>query len=172
MNMALKVDAEMPATFKERKEALKDDRGMCAVIAVSAITGLSPTEAQALLAKHGRKHRCGTPRQVTKKALESLGYKVNTHGRSWIRKNIIANYPGRHTGLLSATTHHPRRFPGAWAKVGDCLMFSRSHVSAFVKGQVDDWAIKHSKQINDLWFIEKPELAPMNAWPALPEDEQ
>lgn len=168
--MALKVDAEWPVTFTERKEALKDDRGTCAVIAVAAITGLSPTDAQALLAKHGRKHRCGTPRPVTKKALEELGYKVTTHGKGWIKKNIIANYPGRHSSLQSATTHHPRRFPSAWVGVGDCLMFSREHVSAFVNGQVDDWAIKHSKQINDLWFIERIEPAAMEAWPAIEED--
>lgn len=170
--MALKVDAEMPTTFTERKEALKDDRGMCAVIAVAAITGLSPTDAQALLAKHGRKHRCGTPRQVTKKALESLGYKITMRSSTWIKKNVIANYPGRHSDLRSATTHHPRRFPTAWCAMTDCLMFSRSHVSAFVKGQVDDWAIKHSKQINELWFIERSEAAMMDAWPAMPEDEQ
>lgn len=164
--MALKVDAKMPKGYEERKTALSDDRAMCAVIAVSAITGISPADAQALLAKHGRKPRCGTPRHVTKKALEDLGFKVTVRNHCWIHTNIISNYPGRHNRLQSATTHHPRRFPSAWAGMADCLMFSRAHVSAFVGGQVDDWAIKHSKQIVELWFIEPVEQPMMDGWPA------
>jgi hypothetical protein len=152
--VAYKVSAEVPVDYLAMKEELADDRGFCAVIALAAITGLSIKEAQAALKAAGRKPRCGTPRNVTKKALEALGFKVTIHGRSWIAKNIIAHYPDRHRSLRSVTTHHPRRFAYAWANRPNMLLFCTKHVCAFINGVVMDWTIKHSKQVNEVWFVE------------------
>lgn len=160
--MALKVSAEVPTDYLAMKEELADDKGFCAVIALAAITRLPVKEVADALAAAGRKKRQGTHRSVSKKALEALGFKVTCHGPSWIRNNIIHDYPGRNVGLRSVTTHHPRRFPSAWIGRPDMLLFSTAHVAAFVDGEIKDWAIKHSKKINSIWLIEhNDELIPI-----------
>lgn len=153
--MALKVSAKVPETFAKLTADLEGDRSHCAVIAIAAITRLPAKRVQEALAAAGRKPRCGTSQRIQRKALETLGFKVTYHNRTWIRKNIIDHYPGRHINLESATTHHPRRFRGAWSHLPDLLLYSRSHVAAYVDGVVVDWTIQHSKRIIQIGVVEK-----------------
>lgn len=156
MTQALKVSALVPQDFEAMKADLAGDKAYCAVIALAAITGVPVKTMQELLAKAGRKPRCGTSRSVQEKVLKQLGYKVIKRNRVWIRKQVIDTYPGRHCSLESATTHHPRRFRNsAWSTMPNCLIFVPNHVLAFVSGQVVDWTVKHSKRIEEMWFIEK-----------------
>lgn len=150
----LKVDSKVPADYEAMKVELSGDKGFCSVVAVAAIARIPAKQAQELLAQHGRKHGHGTKKRITKAVLESLGYEVRPMTFKE-RRAIIDSYPGRHKGLVSITTHHPRRFAAAWAGQPDMLMFSHAHVSAYVDGEVKDWAIKHSKQVYDIWLVEK-----------------
>jgi hypothetical protein len=167
--MALKISAKVPETFEALKGELVGDRAHCAVIAIAAITRLPAKQVQEALAKAGRNPRCGTSRTVSFKALDALGFKVTRLGQPFLR-SIIDTYPGRATKLENVTTHHPRRFPAAWAGQPDMLMFTSGHVLSFVDGQIVDWTIQHSKQVNQVWLVEKkPEAAEFMAWPAIEE---
>lgn len=152
--MALKTDALVPSDFTNMKAELEGDKNYCAVVAVALITNTPVQKVQALMATHGRKIGRGTKRETTRKVLEELGYKI----KEWSfveRHAIVLGYPAPHNNLQGITTHHPRRFPSAWAGQPDMLMFSRAHVSAYVNGIVCDWAVKHSKRVVDIWTVEK-----------------
>ena len=66
---------------------------------------------------------------------------------------MVASYPKK--GIAGITTHQPRRFPKQWARVADrkLLMYSRGHVSAFVEGEVKDWAINRSMQVYAVYEV-------------------
>ena len=152
--MALKADALVPSDFTNIKAELESDKNYCAVVAVSLITKTPVQKVQAMMACHGRKIGKGTKRETTRKVIEELGFEV----KEWTlqeRLALIGGYPQPHNNLENITTHHPRRFPSAWVGQPDMLMFSRSHVSAYVDGIVCDWAVKHSKRVIDVWTLEK-----------------
>lgn len=151
--MPLKVEAPVAEIFSRCKSELEGDKNFCAVIAIAAITRRPAKEIQVLLTKHGRKHGKGTPTWIIEKVIDELGFRFVRWPPTKLRE-IIDSYPGRAVNLENITTHHPRRFPSAWAGQPDMLMFSRSHVSAFVDGKVEDWAIEHSKQVYMIWTLE------------------
>lgn len=152
--MTLKKFASIPAKFSEMTSELEGDKNFCAVIAVAAITKEPVKKVQELLAKNGRETGKGTETCIMKKVLIQLGYDVKVWSLSE-RVNIILSYPAPHNALKSITTHHPRRFPSSWYDKPDMLMFSNTHVSAYVDGVVCDWAIKTSKRIQEIWTVEK-----------------
>jgi len=152
--MGLKIDAKVPETFSKIKGELAEDRAYCAIIAVAAITGEPVMKVREMMEANGRKRGHGTRREVTRKTLEQLGYKI----KEWSfreRWDLIATYPKPHNELENITTHHPRRFPSAWACQPNMLMFSAKHVAAYVDGVVCDWTVKHSKWVVEIWTLEK-----------------
>lgn len=153
--MACKTDAKVPTEFDNMKAELEGDKAFCSIIAVAAITNQPVQKIQSLMAKHGRKFRCGTKRETTEAVLVELGYKVTKRNYIWISNKIMNRYPERHQSLMSITSHHPRRFPSAWVGQPDMLMFGAKHVAAYVDGVVCDWTIKHSMRVNEIWTLEK-----------------
>jgi len=150
--MATKKSAKMPVAYQHMLTELKGDRAHCAVIAIAAITRLPAKKVQETLTRCGRKIGTGTSDWEMSHALKLLGFKVT---RTVALHKIIASYPGPHNNLKNVTTHHPRRFRKVWADQPDMLMFSGSHVSAFVDGKVVDWAVKKSKIVAYVWTVEK-----------------
>lgn len=130
------------------------DRGCCAVVAIAKITNTDVFVVQNLLEVAGRKHRCGTRRSVTKKVLEELGYKIRivSLGED---ADLISSYPGKHKYLKNITSHHPRRFPAAWDREPDQLMFTSSHVLALVGGRVHDWSCNKKLHVTERWYVTK-----------------
>lgn len=127
----------------------------CAVVAVALACDVSYAAAHARLVELGRKLRKGTRRTLTENAIRSFGFTV----RYWSFRERVAmvdSYPEPHRRVLkSITSHHPRRFPAAWANVGTVLLFSARHVLCFKKGTVLDWSINKALRINEVWEIRK-----------------
>lgn len=152
--MATRKTARVPGEYTHIKKALAGDRAHCSVIAIAAITKLPPKQVQEALAAAGRRIGHGTTEWQHTRALKLLGFKPTFHDRLWIEA-MIASYPAPHNNLKNITTHHPRRFKKAWANQPDMLLFSSSHVAAFVDGKVVDWSIAKSLQITSVWTVEK-----------------
>lgn len=149
----LKSYAKVPETFDSLKKEV-NEKASCSVIAVAAITKLPLEAARLALKKAGRKTGRGATNDQIEHALKLLGFDVVKLTIKQ-RLDIIKSYPGRAAGLSTITTHHPRRFPSAWAGKPDMLMFSVKHVAAFVDGEVVDWTIRHSSYVNELWTIKQ-----------------
>lgn len=152
--MATRKTAKVPQDYEKIKKHLLGDKRHCSVIAIAAITKLPPKQVQEALAAAGRKVGCGTPIWASARALKLLGFKVTIHRDLWLQA-MIQSYPGRAKLLKNITTHHPRRYKKAWANQPDMLLFTNSHVAAYVNGKVVDWSIKKSLQITEVWTIEK-----------------
>ncbi len=118
------------STVDAANDAKKNgDRGYCGVVALSAITGLPYKECAELLAKHGRKWRCGTRTETLLAALKELGYEAKQIDPA----SIIERYPSPHDKLKHVTYHQVNeRFPGVWEDIlkehPKMLLFSRRHV--------------------------------------------
>lgn len=153
MSRHLKIYAKAPANYETLKEEVQE-KASCSVIALSAITHLPLEAVRLALTKAGRKKGQGAKRDVIEKALKLLGYDAIKMPRALYR-GIINGYPGRHSNLSKITTHHPRRFPGAWAGKPDMLFLCPKHVCAFVNGEVADWTIQHSCHVEEIWTIKK-----------------
>jgi hypothetical protein len=111
----------------------------CTVKALAVVTGRSYGDCLAALTAAGRKPRCGATDGQIRAAAKALGFDLQ-YDRDF-SDNMIATYPGVHsTALKSITTHHPARFPKAWANVEPVLLFTDRHVSAFRDGGLHDWA--------------------------------
>jgi hypothetical protein len=146
------MPALKPTTLPDGFLALKVERQAhnehrdCTVIAIAAVTGKPYAECREALARAGRRSRRGCYPEQQEAALRELGFKV----RTWTSSEMVEmcrSYPLK--GIPGITTHHPRRFPKQWAQhAGRKLLFySRGHVSAFVGGVVQDWAINRSKRV-------------------------
>lgn len=127
----------------------------CSVKAISIACDVPYSEVHALLKKLGRKDRGATPINLSRKAVTALGFKI----REWSFREMqakIAAYPAPHNQLHSITTHHPRRFPQAWA---DChpnmIWVTSSHMLAVKGGVVQDWSINRALRVRQIWEIEK-----------------
>lgn len=128
----------------------------CAVVAVAVVTGVDYDTAFKALEAAGRVENKPTPRELTKKAIEALGFKINE--LSYLqRQEVIANYPGVHKGLKNLTSHHPVRFGKVWKDMGltNCLLFSMGHVAALKDGEVQDWSKGRALRVIGVWVIEK-----------------
>lgn len=130
------------------------DKNFCSVVALAAMCKVTTEEASNALKLFGRVEGKGVCTNTIIRAAEHLGYKMVQV--TWKEKQeLIASYPGAHSNLKSITTHHPVRFAKAWAGRPDYFMFSRGHVSAYVGGEVVDWAQGCAKRVYDLYTVEK-----------------
>lgn len=120
-----------------------NERNDCTVIALSLTTGISYPRALAALAEVGREPGLGAYKHEWLNALDNLGFRTEEINK----QRIINRYPPRwqHRGV---TTYSPRRFPEAfeWMK-GSYIFHCFAHVSAFVGGQVLDWAAEVPKPV-------------------------
>lgn len=173
--MPAKKRIDHPTLYCSVSTQTKEDNNNCAPIAVSIVTGRSLEEVTAKMESFGRIKKQGTHRDITEKTLTAFGVKVREWKRSEIN-DLIASYPLPHCNVLkNVSSHHPRRFPDAWAPhIGKTLLlFSAKHVAAFKSGSVQDWSINNQLQIREIWELEvtpAPEhIAPVDL--DRPEDE-
>jgi len=152
--MAHKKTAKVPELYTRLRQEIKGDGAACAVVALAAVTGLSGKTVQEALFAEGRKPGRGTYKWQQERALQALGYKITKLGHKELME-IVKTYPGKHSQLQNVTTHHPRRFKRAWENMPDALIFTESHVSAFVDGKMVDWTIRRSKRVLQIWIVEK-----------------
>ncbi len=121
----------------------------CAVLALARILHVSYETSWEALYRAGRRPRGGTPRSVTQKALELLGFKIK---RTWYPDDIaVATLPPGVT--LRPTTVHPIRFKEGWGPMPDLLLFVPQHVAAYVDGKVQDWTQDKVVVIEEAWEI-------------------
>ncbi len=127
----------------------------CSVKAISIVCGVPYSEVHALLKGLGRKDRAATPTALSRKAITAFGFRIREWGFMEM-KTKIRSYPAPHNDLRSITTHHPRRFPQAWA---DChpnmIWVTSGHMLAVKGGVVQDWSINRALRVRQIWEIEK-----------------
>lgn len=148
---ALKPTAR-PEEFRELEIACRSagDYNACTVIAISLLTGITFDQAQAMMAKRGRK--VGKGAHGIHGALNELGYSLK---RVSLR-DIISSYPAPHCNVLkNVTTHHPRRFPGCFDASKNYLIHSRGHVAAMLGGEVKDWSINSALRVICMYEVVK-----------------
>lgn len=148
-----------PDTFNqlhtEGREQFKE-RGDCAVKAIAIACDVPYATAHALCAKYGRKHGSGTYMHITSNVLKELGFEMVRWGYTQYR-NMIAQYPGAHSGLKNITSHHPRRFRRAWAQHDSkVLMFlTARHILTVKHGEVIDWSVNKALQVTEVYEVRK-----------------
>lgn len=121
----------------------------CTVRALSIAAGISYEEAHALLAAEGRKNGKGIYfKSMFIPILARLGF----HAQRVALHEIIATYPGVHSGLKSVTTHHPARFAKVWPK-GTFMMFTPRHVLTIKDGVNHDWTKGRAIRAESLWRV-------------------
>lgn len=157
--MARVARTALSADFKstELSSYQANEKNDCSVKAISIACGVSYEEALFALKRFGRKDRSGTPTAISIKAIEFFGFKI----RVWSAKeriDVIKSYPGTHANLKSITTHHPRRFPRAWANCHpNMIWLTRDHMLAVKDGTVRDWSVNSARRVVMIWEIEKGE---------------
>lgn len=124
----------------------------CTVKGVALVTGVSYADAHAALAKHGRQNRKGCYMGVQRAALRDLGFVMMQVD---VRSRFINNYPGVHSKLKGATTHHMKRFNKVWADGNTYLVYTRGHVAAVVNGVNLDWTVGRAKRVVAVYQIIK-----------------
>ena len=136
----------------QEESVARGEANDCGVKAVSLVCGISYQEAHALLASKGRKKRGGSPHGKTEEVITELGFKLTPVEQT----DISWKYPARYR-LRQLTTHHPDRFPQAWAGKATYLMFTRGHVLAIIDGVNHDWSRGRAKRCTRLYRVEKGE---------------
>jgi hypothetical protein len=135
----------------QTKSRANNEKRDCAVIALSAVTGIDYARCLAALAAAGRKPGKGTYFHLTAQAAKALGFRVtNIAPKSFIRR-----YPGVHAGLKNVTTHHPTRFNKVWADGANYLMRTNRHLAGVVNGVTVDWSARNSLRAHEVYRVEK-----------------
>lgn len=155
--MARLKTTNWPKEFSALHEDTKklNETNDCAVKAVALATGKPYAEVHAVMKALGRADRKGTPNMITEATLKHFGFRFRKWG--FIKhQQLIKSYPGVHAGLHSITTHHPRRFPEAWASEANkvLLLASSRHILCYRDGEIKDWSINRSLRIRDIYEIE------------------
>lgn len=128
----------------------KSENNDCVVRAFAAVFEMSYDESHALLKRHGRKDRSGTPWITSDTAMAEI---VSKGSFKAIRRNDLEankwtnNY--RRTGMtlngLIPRLNPSRRY----------LICSRAHMFAYVSGRLVDWKKGGKRTIVRVWEIEK-----------------
>lgn len=126
-----------PADYKaiESESRSRNEHNDCAVRAVAIVTGLPYSQVHKVFADNGRKYRKGTPRDVTWKAIDALGYDCE---------------PVRVTAKTGVTLDRDRALQSGRFVVG-----MTRHLAAVVDGSVIDWTAGRRKQVRDAYRITK-----------------
>lgn len=148
------IPAEFVALEKVSK-AVHQENNDCSVKAIAIACGVSYSEAHSACRAAGRTNRNGTPISVSARAIESLGFTIRTV-TSLEQRAIVNRYPGVHRNLQSITTHHPNRFPQAWADAHPNMIWvTANHMLAVKDGQVIDWSNSKAMRVLLIWEINK-----------------
>jgi hypothetical protein len=129
--------------------SLKEDND-CSVLALARVLDISYENAHHALAEAGRAHAKGTPRFITRKAIEALGFTVR---RTWSVADLALAVDLPQAKRL--TTAHPLRGLGEWAHLPPMLVFISKHILALRDGQVLDWTDDANAPIECAWEISK-----------------
>ena len=133
-------------------ETKKADEGNdCSVKALALVTGQKYAVAQKALAKKGRKKGEGIESVHIVDAVKEAGFTVKEVGSS----HFIEQYPGVHVNLKNVTTHHPDRFPRAWADGHTYLAFTAGHALAIIDGYNHDHTRGSAKRVIRIYRVEK-----------------
>lgn len=132
--------------------ATKGEDNDCAVRAISILSGLSYETVHDAFIAAGREVGKPTPWTVITAACAALGVTLK-EVKPERTADIIASYPGVHSALKSITTHHPVRFPKAWADQPAVMMDTGGHVAAFKDGQLHDWSVNRAMRVKKLWTV-------------------
>lgn len=131
-----------------------NEKNNCSALAISIITGKPYSEAYAILKSLCKKDSDFTNKALMAEAINLLGFRCRF--LVYIeRRAIIDAYPGVHKNLKSISTRHPEKFKKAWEGVGDCLLFSGRHVSAYKDGEVQGLAKGCAKKVTEIWRVTK-----------------
>lgn len=126
------------------------ERNDCAVVAVAITADVPYAAAHKALEAHGRRRGHGTYMHQTIAALQDLGRTV----KAIDPKAMMANYPSPHRELLkNVTTHHPRRFPGAFDPSKLYLLRTARHILAVRSGEVQDWTINKAMRVREIYEV-------------------
>lgn len=126
MNFA--TAAQISAQYGERND--------CAVKAVAIATGTDYRTVHALMKKHGRRDRKGTPVPITFKVLKELGFKT------------VAVPPKART----VKTIAPTLTGGAY------LVRTAGHILAVRDGKAEDWTEGRRHRVQEVYRVERIEL--------------
>lgn len=138
------------------------DNNICGPLALAALLGTQYKTAFRLLTSVGREIGEPTSSAQILEILTMLGAKVyrfenaELYAQDGLAQAIISRYPKPHNKARFLTTYQSQRFPAVWAKVPNCLLTSRQHISAFVDGNLYDFAINHKLHIRELWIVQGP----------------
>lgn len=128
----------------------------CGVKAVALVCGVPYAEAYFKLKRLGRRDRKGTPWAMIRQAINDFGFEIKVWS-TFEKRALIESYPGVHKNLQQITTHHPRRFPKAWAPLKEkrLLLGTHKHVACFKDGEVIDWTVNSAKRVWLVWEVTK-----------------
>ena len=111
------------------------EKNDCAVKAVHIATGAPYADVLAFMTAQGRKKRGPTQMAVTHAAVRHFGFKTQRRACQLfldkLPKGVIAE---------NITTHHPERFPAAWADGKTYLLTTRNHILCIKNGINHDWS--------------------------------
>lgn len=144
---------EAPKEYREARSVSDSmgERADCAVMAVAFACDVSYEKAHEALRLAGRKSREGTYPHTTRKAVESLGYRLVAWKTDEMQE-MLDSYP---FPCKTITTHHPRRCHKQWKDQGTLLFSCRSHVLCVKDGVVLDWSINRSLHVHTVYSVEK-----------------
>jgi hypothetical protein len=157
--MARRQKVSHSRAFVEVSDQAKSigERNDCSIRAITLVTGLPYETVLKEATRLGRKKGAGTPPWISKRTLENLGFNVVIWGNQDIMA-LINSYPSPHNrNCRFITTHHPRRFPKAWAALKEerLIMYNFSHMLAVVDGEVHDWSVNRVLRMKTIWTVVK-----------------
>lgn len=154
--------SEIYQSFTPARTALNETDD-CAVCAVAAVTGRPYSEVHEIMGRLGRRHRRGTPRDITRTALQLLGFQMV---RVWQDHFMNARMtPAQRKKQQCLTSHSADRFPGLFRHGERWMITTRSqtHISAIVDGVHCDWSRGRSLRVCDLYRILPLDADPKDA---------
>jgi hypothetical protein len=147
--------SEIPLEYYRVKESelATKEKNDCTVVAVALVCKVSYEAAFAALKAEGRVDGHGASISKIGRAINKLGKHADMLTETNLRVEFISKYPGCHSTLKSATSHHPARFPKAWKNGRTYLAWSRYHAFAIIDGVTHDWSANRSLRIEGMFEI-------------------
>lgn len=154
----MKTYSETFSTIRAEANSM-GERNDCGVIAVSIATRRPYKEAHALLARHGRPFRKGSPFSAINKSLIALGAKLqgdaNTSparpSKYFPRNHVVGTYvyPKQPNGSQYTMKTIGKAFPK-----GTYLVYNSRHVAAMIDGRIHDWSEDRAKRVTMIQKVE------------------
>lgn len=111
----------------------------CAVKAVAVVIGRPYKVAHAALKASGRRNNCGTPRQTTLRAIESLGFKITPLDSKHVMRKAKT--------LRTLDSKVPSR--------GMFLVCVKRHIIGVRSGMIQDWTEGRCHRIIEIYRVSK-----------------